>query len=133
MFFAQTKAEIFSTMNKFLLFILLLFIFSTGVAQQRQGNLAQAATFKTDETQPVLAIYPNPCKNKKVTIELTNQELSEIRITNITGKEVLFKKINIPVNKIEIELDNFPNGIYLLQAKSTQNKMFVKKLMISSN
>lgn len=91
-----------------------------------------SVTHKVD-IQPVLTVYPNPSKDKKVTVELKNEELSEIKITNITGKEVFLQKLFIPVNKIQIELNNIPNGIYLLQAKSTNNRTIVKKLLISSN
>jgi hypothetical protein len=119
-------------MKKILLIILLLPFILQGTAQGQSPGSVQGTVFKAD-VQPVLTVYPNPSKDKKVTVELKNEELSEIKITNITGKEVFLQKLYVPVYKIQIELSNIPNGIYLLQAKSTNNKTIVKKLLISSN
>ena len=126
------NVEVLNIMNRILLIILLTLFFLPGIAQRQPVKFA-SSTFKSGEISSVLTIYPNPCKNKKINVELDNEEISEIKITNITGKEVLLRKMDMPANKVELELNNFPNGIYLLQAKSTQNKMFVKKLLISSN
>ena len=116
------------SMKILLLIILFLPFIFQGTAQGQPSGTAHKV-----EIQPVLTVYPNPSKDKKIIVELKNDELSEIKITNITGKEVFLQKLFIPVNKIQIELNNTPNGIYLLQAKSTTNKTIVKKLLISSN
>lgn len=118
------------SMKILLLIIIILFLpfIFQGTAQGQPSGTAHKV-----EIQPVLTVYPNPSKDKKIIVELKNDELSEIKITNITGKEVFLQKLFIPVNKIQIELNNTPNGIYLLQAKSTTNKTIVKKLLISSN
>ena len=78
-----------------------------------------------------IKVFPNPCTGQKLTIELNNEELTELRISNIAGKVVILKKFLIPVNKIDISLDNTPNGIYLIQAKTASNKLVAKKLVVS--
>lgn len=78
-------------------------------------------------------IYPNPCKLEKVTIELPEQEISEIKLTNIAGKEVLLKKFDFTENKKQIQLTEIPNGIYLIRIKTTDNKFMVKKLIVARN
>jgi hypothetical protein len=78
-------------------------------------------------------IYPNPCKDEKITIEFIAHEISEIRITNIAGKDVLLKKFEFTENKKQIQLTEIPNGIYLLRIKTTDDKMVVKKLLVSRN
>jgi hypothetical protein len=64
---------------------------------------------------------------------MDNQELSEIKITNITGKQIYFKKLVIPESKKQIQFENIPNGVYLIQIKTTENKLVAKKLLVASN
>jgi hypothetical protein len=89
--------------------------------------------FKEKSVASDVKIYPNPCKEDKVTIEFNNQEISEIRLTNIIGKEVLLKQFQFFENKKQIELTEIPNGIYLMQIKTTEGEFVVKKLMITRN
>lgn len=88
--------------------------------------------FEESQEQIELKIFPNPCKNKKVTVEVSDDFLLEIKVTNIAGKTVLLKKIEFPSNKEILELTDIPNGIYLVQVKTSNQKRFVKKLMISN-
>jgi Secretion system C-terminal sorting domain len=90
-------------------------------------------SFQEDNFQPEAKIYPNPCKQDKLTIEFNNEEISEVRITNIAGKEILIKKFQIPENKKEIQLNEVPNGIYLLRVKTTGDKSVVKKLIVTKD
>jgi len=78
-----------------------------------------------------LKVYPNPCIDDKVTIEFNNQEIIEIRLTNITGKEVYLKKFQFAENKKQIQLNDIPNGIYIVKITTSDQKMVVKKLMVS--
>ena len=78
-------------------------------------------------------IYPNPCKNSRVTIDYHSIDIKEIRMTNIAGKQVYFKTYNLPSPKIELKLDQIPNGIYLVQITTNDNTRTVKKLLISRN
>lgn len=77
-------------------------------------------------------IYPNPCRNKKVTVEFFNEFIAEIKLTNIAGKTVLYKKTDIPAEKIILQLENVPNGMYLVQIISESGKVKVSKLLVSS-
>lgn len=88
---------------------------------------------ETQKNQPELKLYPNPCKDKKVTIELNADLISEIRLINIAGKEVFIKKIEIPVSRQQLELSAIPNGIFMVQVKTTDNKILVKKLLVTNN
>ena len=117
-----------------LVFTAILFIYFSASAQQEDGKTDNWNTsLKTTEHQPELKVYPNPCKDSKITLEMENQELSEIKITNITGKQIYFKKLVVPESKQQIQLENFPNGVYLIQIKTTENKIVAKKLLVASN
>lgn len=78
-----------------------------------------------------LTIYPNPCSTGQVTLEMDDYEIAEIRVINITGKEILQKKTGFGVNKYQLKLNDVPKGIYFLRVKTTENKVFAKKLIVS--
>jgi len=80
-----------------------------------------------------LKIFPNPTKIQKVTLTLNSDEISEIHLINIVGKEILTKKFQTGVNKYKLRLKEIPNGVYLIQVKTSGNKAIVKKLLVSSN
>jgi type 1 fimbria pilin len=111
-------------------YILAFLFFAFTLSAFAQNNW-QASSFETDKVKIDLKIYPNPCKNSKVTIDYQSKEISEIRLTNITGKQVLLKKYDFPVHKTQIQLNTIPNGIYLVQIKTRDNKLTVKILMVS--
>ncbi|MDX8338529.1 T9SS type A sorting domain-containing protein [Draconibacterium sp. IB214405] len=111
--------------------ILLLFIFIGSQSFSQEAGF-QSTGFE-DEVKNEVKVYPNPCKNDKVTIEFSSKEISEVRLTNIAGQQVLLKKYDFPLPKIQLRLNEVPNGIYLLQITTTDNKPTVKKLMISRN
>lgn len=117
--------------------ILLLFISTLVLARgaEAQNNLQnnQDSLFEKDEDKAIqLKIYPNPCKTGKVTLETGNQLITEIRLINIAGTEVLHKKIEFGSNKHLLKLDNVPSGIYFMRIKTADNKLVAKKLVVSS-
>ncbi len=122
-------------MRKILFICFILFISFSAIAQQEKGKINKwNNSFEaTQKNQPELKVYPNPCKEQKITVELNDQELSEIKITNITGKQYYYKKLAIPEAKEQILLENFPNGLYIIQIKTTDNKLVAKKLLIATS
>jgi len=116
-------------MRRLLLIVLISFIYLPVFSQN-----SWESSIRIDEEENIsLKVYPNPCKADKVTIDFGDNEIKEIRLCNITGKQVLLKKYFMPEHKIQLELDNLPNGIYLLQVTSNLNKPTVKKLIVSKN
>jgi len=119
------------------IFLLISFIFiSVSVfSQNLQTNSPGWGNQLSDENKLSLELrlYPNPVTDGKVTIELNNQEITEIRMTNITGKEVFLKKFQIAENKKQIQLNDIPNGLYIIRIKTSDQKQVVKKLMIARN
>jgi len=116
-------------MKKYIL--LVLFIpFSLPVLAQSNWN---SPIVEKEKIEAELKIYPNPCKNSKVTVDLNSKEISEISLTNITGKQVFLKKYDFPTRKTQVQLREIPNGIYLIRVKTSENKVVVKKLMVSKN
>ncbi len=112
--------------------MLILFSILFSLAVSAEGNWYYSDS-ETDLAETELKIYPNPCKNSKLTIDFGTKEIKEIRITNITGKQVLLKKYTMPTHKTQLQLNDIQNGIYLVQIKGADNKIVVKKLMVSKN
>jgi len=120
---------------KLILIILIAFLPVLGFSQSVQGNSPGWSNQVSDENSlsAELKIYPNPCKDIKLTVEFVSREISEIRITNITGREVLSKIFSSPENKKEILLTDIPSGIYIVRIKTTDDRQIAKKLMVSKN
>ncbi|MCF6356896.1 MAG: T9SS type A sorting domain-containing protein [Draconibacterium sp.] len=112
-------------MKRIILLILVVFISVTVYGQQNNS------LFESNQNTPELKIYPNPCKGDKVTIDFNTHQIVEIQLTNITGKLVFSKKFSFAENKKQIQLNDIPNGMYLLKVKSVNNKTVVKKFIIS--
>jgi len=68
-------------------------------------------------------IYPNPTQNT-ITIEQPFSENTMISIFDITGQMVLQKKMESPIQQIDISC--FPNGSYFIQVKSNNKTEFGK-------
>ena len=119
---------------KFLILLTILFFFPlAGIAKQPAGELLLKDSILTDGQRYVkeLKIYPNPTTTGKVNLEITKGEISEIYLTDITGKKVLTKKTQPGNSRCEIAVNEIPDGIYFIRVKSSENKIFVKKLVVS--
>ncbi|WP_320111418.1 T9SS type A sorting domain-containing protein [Draconibacterium orientale] len=113
---------------------IILFLFTLFIASASYGQYSRFPSLQNEEeAKNEVKIYPNPCKNNKVTVDYSLKEISEIRLTNITGKQVYLKEYKVPVSKIQLQLNDIPNGIYLIQILTTDKKRTIKKLMISRN
>jgi hypothetical protein len=120
---------------KILLLILILFLgFSTIDAQTSgwQSTGAEALAPAGNEINSMLEvrIFPNPVTDKRVNIELADQSIQEIRITNIAGSVVYSKRFLAQVTKHQIVLENVPNGVYLMRVISDGNLSRTSKLMV---
>ena len=80
---------------------------------------AGVETIKYSKTK----IYPNPCTNY-IVVENAINSINDIRIYNVLGKEVSnFVSIKQSGNKLIINTEDLPNGIYILQSKTFTNKI----------
>jgi hypothetical protein len=92
-----------------------------------------------DQNRPVindsnrfeLKIYPNPAETGRITLELATGEIAEIKLVNIAGKEIISLKLELGFSKYLLPLEGVPNGIYFVRVISTEEKVFVKKLVVS--
>jgi hypothetical protein len=82
-------------------------------------------SINTPEYRHIFLIYPNPATNY---ITLEYMEKASIEILNIEGQVIKREKIND--NKINIDISNFANGVYIIRAltdKGITTKKFIKE------
>lgn len=115
-------------MKRTLLLLIISFVFLTAHSANKWDPFSEEDPLKAE-----LKVYPNPCKINKLTIDFASQEITEIRLINITGKEVLVKKYQVPTHKVQLQLNDIPNGIYLVRVKTGNKKMVVQKVMVAKN
>lgn len=120
-------------MKRILLSTIIVFLSFAGFSQNKINSSTRwnNSFLEKKQNTPELKIYPNPCKGEKVTIEFKSNQISEIQITNITGKIVFSKKFSFAENKEQLQLNDIQNGMYLLKVKSVDNKIVVKKFIVS--
>ena len=70
-------------------------------------------------------IYPNPA-NQFINVELSQLEEIRINIIDATGKLLISKGCNSVMN--EIDISEFPKGIYLVQVTSKKGNT-IRKIM----
>lgn len=120
-------------MKKLILILIISTLTISGFSQNTSGSSSgwNNINFEENNTSSEVRIYPNPCTDSKLTVEFNYQEITEIRLTSITGKEVFLKKFQFAENKKQIQLNDIPNGIYIVKITTSDQKMVVKKLMVS--
>lgn len=121
-------------MKRIVLYIIFPLFFFTGFSQTAEVKPlgVKNSLFEENAVAAELKVYPNPIKDQRVTIEFNTREIAEIKLANITGREVLAEKFTFPENKKTIRLNNVPNGIYLLRIKTTDEQLVVKKLIVAN-
>jgi hypothetical protein len=81
---------------------------------------------------PDLNVFPNPVKNGNFWIVSDVNRMQEVRLINITGTEVYIRKFVDPVQRHEVNIKGFPEGIYLLAVKQTNNSVKTIKILVSN-
>ncbi len=83
---------------------------------------------ETNETISKLSVYPNPARNM-VKIQNNSTQASRLEIINVLGQTVFQTDYNGPINET-LDLQDFPNGCYLIRCISGYNTQF-EQLIIS--
>jgi hypothetical protein len=77
-------------------------------------------------TADELKIYPNPA-NDEVNIKTERQQTYGIRIINVVGKTMYQTKLS---NSIQVQVSNWPSGVYYVQATGNDGGKVTKKLLV---
>jgi hypothetical protein len=112
--------------------ILALFLHSAITANEFRSGTGEIPESNSSLVLEEWRVFPNPVLHKKFTIDISDNFISEIRISNIAGKLVYEKKFTLPVSRFEVSTDNLPDGIYLLRINASNNSSRTIKLLIST-
>lgn len=115
-----------------------IYTISSGYLQVTQDNFFFVSRFHNDlgtgindavVEQSDFIIYPNPASTKFTVygLQFGENEKAEIKIFDVTGKEIL--KSEARGQKSEIDLRKIENGMYSVQVNA-QNKSLIKKLIV---
>jgi PKD repeat protein len=86
---------------------------------------------KENNESSSISIFPNPAKGK-VNLKLdSNIKSFDLHLMNSLKENILIKKIKNPTENIEIDLTNFPSGIYYILCQ-TDKTNFIKKILIEN-
>ena len=81
-----------------------------------------ATGIKSHTESEQISIYPNPAQNS-LHITISNDQTAEIKIYDVLGKEVINTKTQ------EIDVSSLQNGIYFIQAKTSEG-ILSKKVVV---
>ncbi len=83
-----------------------------------------------DLTDPVFEIFPNPA-NDFITIHLPDRiNVNEILITDLIGRNIFSKKLDLYSDQIRIETTSFHIGVYFLNLKNRNDIVATQKVVI---
>lgn len=92
-------------------------------------NVTNQALGITDNTITEYKIHPVPA-NDKLIIELENISNYSIEMYNTIGQRVIAQKNNISQDKLELNINNLTNGIYILRITDGSSKL-TKKIVVN--
>ena len=75
----------------------------------------------------LLTVYPNPVTSK-MNLSVDNMELSTVTLASIDGKVILAKDVKNETS-LEMEMDHYPSGIYLVTVETTNGQVFRNKIV----
>jgi len=77
-----------------------------------------------------MSIVPNPATNQiRIAVSGLSTSLAEVHIYDLAGKEVFNTKKTIADGQLELKLDHFQSGLYLVRL-ATEGQTFTQKLII---
>ncbi len=74
-------------------------------------------------------MYPNPNATKLLTIEAAEQ-ISRVEVYNILGQHVHSEKVGLSSAKLELNLNKFEQGMYLVNLIFDNNQVSIQKLVV---
>jgi hypothetical protein len=82
------------------------------------------------EIAPVeFTVYPNPSVSGNIVIN-AEEEIENISVYNLMGQLIENRKIPFATESVQLTLNNIQKGFYLIQVKTKDNRIGVKKLVI---
>jgi hypothetical protein len=91
---------------------------------------AGALVSSNAEIAPVeFTVFPNPSVSGNISIN-AEEEIDNIAVFNLMGQLIENRKIPFATESVQLTLENVQKGFYLIQIKTKDNRIGVKKLVI---
>lgn len=97
--------------------------------------LAYTIDAKVTPTKEIIStsginLYPNPATGNQVTLELADQQerIRHLQLFDVSGRRLIDRKINQESKQEQINIGNYPSGIYLVKIFSDQH-VYVRKFI----
>jgi PKD repeat protein len=79
----------------------------------------------TDESIDLVNVYPNPVISN-LTVELGNAHFDNISVIVVTGKVILAKQIEEQNTELQLNFEDFENGIYMLVLTNHDSRKVIR-------
>ncbi len=97
------------------------------VYKNSNSNTTSNSIDSIRDVKETLTINPNP-SNSSIEILLNNNSFDKIEIVSIDGKKVYESAIESS-NKLQVDVSNFANGLYIVTVTVSEGQQFSKKLI----
>lgn len=74
-----------------------------------------------------LTVYPNPVKST-LNLSVDNAELSKVTLASLDGRVIAIREAKNETS-LQLELGNYPSGIYLITVETTDGQVFRDKIV----
>jgi hypothetical protein len=89
-------------------------------------------TYAVDPEFSGVAVYPNPVTEGNIDIQILEDWInSDVTIFDIVGRVVFTGKLENTLGTNKLNISGLANGIYILQIKTSDDKSFVGKIIVS--
>lgn len=81
-----------------------------------------------------MSLFPNPCKNiinLKIEDDNLANQLKKIEIVNSIGQLAFEDNLNYSINQTSLNIGDLPNGIYLLNLKTSNDLIISKRFIVA--
>ena len=90
------------------------------------NNQSSNSLYTLNDKKITINVYPNPC-TQTVTIE-SEYQIKNISVISITG-EICYQLNFTATNKVKIDSENFPNGIYMIEVVLSDDTVQVSRII----
>jgi len=110
-----------------------------GVVQDEAGNINESSnelfiefmeviTGIEESTDDFFKIYPNPVSTRLIVISGIISSNTEVSIINLSG-QIYYRQAIAASERLEIDISNFPNGLFLIELKTSNGESFLKRFV----
>lgn len=102
--------------------------FELKIVSARSSSLFDEIEIVKEEEESIFETYPNPTPGP-LTIRWYKNNITDIKLFNLIGKELRNYKINKSETSIEINISNVPIGIYVIHFMTNQGEVISRKII----